>query len=445
MKNAFRANGQSPESTATLRRSASDPNTPMLLVLGNGIAGATAARVARVLRPDAEVAMVSDEHPLPYSRTALMYVFMGRLRPADTHLYDAAFWANNRIDRIDGQAVRLDVEARTLYLRDGRALAYDRLVLATGSSSRRLDVPGADADGVVHLYGLADLDRIEAALPHANGHAVVVGGGLTGVELGEMLRSRGLAVTFLVRENRLMPRTLSSDESALAEATIRRHGVDVRTGASVARVEVEAGRAAGVVLESGEAIRAGLVAVAVGVEPNADLARAAGLDVRRGVVVSDTLETSAAGVFAAGDCAEHASGRVDQLWYTARAMGAVAGRGLAGQPTAYAPGVPFNAAAFFDAEWQATGVAPGDIPDGWTVRRWRDDRSGQAFRLVLDGNGRTRGVSAFGMRLRHAVCRDWVGRGASCDEVLADLRRARFDPEFHRVRTDDLARALADL
>ncbi|MBE2186558.1 MAG: FAD-dependent oxidoreductase [Rhodothermales bacterium] len=417
----------------------------MLLVLGNGIAGATAARVARTLRSDAEVAMVSDEHPLPYSRTALMYVFMGRLRAQDTHLYDAAFWAKNRIDRIEGRAARLDANARTLHLADGRALGYERLVLATGSTPRRLDVPGSDADGVVHLYGLAHLDDIEAALPHANGHAVVVGGGLTGVELGEMLRSRGLAVTFLVREPRLMPRTLSSDESALAEATIRRHGVDVRTGASVVAVETVSGRAMGVVLASGETIPAGLVAVAVGVEPNVDLAREAGLAVRRGVVVSGTLETSATDVFAAGDCAEHASGRVDQLWYTARAMGATAGRGLAGQPTAYAPGVPFNAAAFFDAEWQTTGYAPGDIPDGWTERRWRDDAAGQAFRLVLDGDGRAAGVSSFGMRLRHAVCQDWVERSVTLGEVLAGLRRARFDPEFHRVRTDDIALALADL
>ena len=96
----------------------------MLLVLGNGIAGATAARVARVRQPSMPVAMVSDEHPLPYSRTALMYVFMGQLRAHDTHLYDAAFWQKNRIERIAGRAAHLDTSARTLHLSDGRTLAF---------------------------------------------------------------------------------------------------------------------------------------------------------------------------------------------------------------------------------------------------------------------------------------------------------------------------------
>lgn len=405
----------------------------MLLVLGNGIAGATAARVARVRQPSMPVAMVSDEHPLPYSRTALMYVFMGQLRAHDTHLYDAAFWQKNRIDRIAGRAAHLDTSARTLHLSDGRTLAFERLVVATGSSPRRLDVPGEDAEGVVHLYGLADLGRIEAALARP-GPCVVVGGGLTGVELCEMLRSRGRAVTLLVREPRLLARTLSEDESDLAEAELRRHGVDVRTGVAVAAVETAGGAVSGVTLGSGEALPAALVAVAVGVAPNVEVLRGSGLDVQRGVAVAETLETNVPGIFAAGDCAELPGGAVEQLWYTGRAQGAVAGEGLAGAPRRYAPALAFNSAKVFTKEWTSAGLAPGVLPAGLAAHTLADARTGAAVRLVSDAAGVLVGASAFGVRLRQSTVQGWIARRTPVEDARTALRRARFDAEFEPWR-----------
>jgi NADPH-dependent 2,4-dienoyl-CoA reductase/sulfur reductase-like enzyme len=182
--------------------------------------------------------------------------------------------------------------------------------------------------------------------------------------------------------------------------------------------------------------------VAVGVVPGtAWLGEGAvALGPRGGVQVDDHLRTSAPDVWAAGDCAALPDGRVEQLWYTARAQGAVAGCALAGQPRPYAPGVAYNSAKFFSLEWQAYGAYGGAPDDDHATHTAEAD--GRMLRIVTDGAGQVVGLSALGLRLRAEVCRAWIGAGLSLDAVLARLPEARFDEELSPRLHARLAAAL---
>lgn len=395
-----------------------------VVVVGNGIAGVTAARHVRKADPDARITMLSGETRAPFARTALMYVYMGVLTRAHTHLYDERFWDESRIDRVLGTARGLDTARQRLAL-DAGELDYDRLLVATGSTPAVPDWPGVDLDGVQGLYHLSDLDRLEASSASAR-RAVVVGGGLIGVELAEMLATRGVAVTFLVREPRYLASALSEQESALVAAAIRSHGVDLRLGAEVERVE-GAGRAEAVVTTDGERIPADVVGVGIGVRPNVGWLGES-LAVDRGVLVDDALRASAENVWAAGDCAQLRTPppgvrAVEPIWYTARLQGATAGLGMAGRPRPYAPPVFFNSAKFFDLEWQLYGDLAGPATD------WERSDGARSVR-IRHRDGAVVGVSGLGVRLRQAVCSRWIEERWPLDRAVADLPAARFDAEF---------------
>ena len=397
-----------------------------IVIVGNGIAGVTAARHVRKASAEARITMVSGETWEPYSRTALMYVYMGALTQSHTWLYEERFWAENRIDRVQDWARGIDTEAHRLALDDG-ALDYDRLLIATGSRPALPPWPGVDLPGVQGLYHLADLGRMERDTDGIT-HAVVVGGGLIGVELAEMLRTRGIDVTFLVREPRYLVKAFSETESALVEAEIRRHGVDLRLGAEVDRVEGDA-RVSAVVTTEGDTLPAQFVGVGTGVRPNVDWVGAAA-EVDRGVLVDRQLATSAPNVWAAGDCAqlrEPPTGvlALQPIWYTARMQGATAGLAMAGHPRDYDPGVFFNSAKFFDLEWQVYGACGGPGDD------WETSDGRRSLR-IRHADGRVQGVNSLGVRMRQEVCTRWISEGWTVDRAIADIGEACFDPEFTR-------------
>ncbi|HOP43377.1 MAG TPA: FAD/NAD(P)-binding oxidoreductase, partial [Flavobacteriales bacterium] len=199
-----------------------------IVIIGNGISGITAARHIRK-RSDDRITVVSGESDHFYSRTALMYIYMGHMRHEHTKPYEDHFWAKNGIDLLRGWVERVDTTLRELHLRDGRRIGWDVLLVASGSRSNLFGWPGQDLRGVQGLYGLQDLERMERDTTGVR-QAVVVGGGLIGVELAEMLHSRGIHVTFLVREPRFWGRVLPEAGSHLIERHLREHGIDLRLG-----------------------------------------------------------------------------------------------------------------------------------------------------------------------------------------------------------------------
>ena len=407
-----------------------------LVIIGNGIAGITAARHVRMLDPEARITVVSGESAHFYSRTALMYVYMGHMTVGHTKPYEDRFWPENRIALVRDFVERVDTDARTLRLRSGGSLGYDRLLVATGSRWRRGGWPGEDLGGVQGLYGLPDLERMTANTAGIE-RAVVVGGGLIGVEMAEMLRTRGIGVTFLVREAGYLDAVLPPEESAMVAREIRRHGVDLRLGTGLREIVGE-GRVRAVVTTDEETIPAEFVGLAIGVEPNVGFLDGSGVEVGRGVLVNERFETSVPDVYAAGDCAEHRDpppGRaaVEQLWYTGRLHGATVAHAICGRPRAYAPGPFFNSAKFFDLEYQVYGRITPALRDDEGAFYWEHPDGRKAVRIQFERDGgatRVVGFNVMGVRFRQVVCERWIEEGASLAHVAAHLGAANFDPEF---------------
>ena len=415
-------------------------------IVGNGIAGITAARELRKRRPDWPITVVSAESDHPWSRPALMYVYMGHMRFEDTKPYEDRFWRENRIELVRGWAARADAGAKRLELDGGRSIAWDALVVATGSVTAKYGWPGQDLAGVQGMYGLEDLERLERDTPRVR-RAVIVGGGLIGVELAEMLHVRGIAVTFLVREGSYWAKVLPPEESALVGRVIRREGIDLRFSTELERIEDDGrGRAGAVVTKAGERIECQLVGITTGVAPNLALAKASGIPCGRGVLVDVSFRTRVEGVYAAGDCAELApppaeKGRVEQLWYSGRKHGEVLGRVLAGEDARYERGVFFNSAKFFDLEYQTYGDVPADL-SGTKSLYWEHSGGRHALRIAY-GDGGVTGFNCLGIRYRQAVCERWIRERRPIAYVLAHLAEANFDPEFFRRHEPDMHRAWA--
>ena len=198
-----------------------------VVIIGNGITGVTAALTIRDLQPDWDITIVSAESDHFFSRTALMYIYMGHMRFVDTQPYPPDFWERRRIDLKRARVTRIDPAGRLVLLEAGEPLAYDKLLIATGSQSNKFGWPGQDLDGVQGMYNLQDLAQLEEQSPRIE-HGVIVGGGLIGIELAEMMHTRGMKVTILAREDSYWNNILPTAESALVNEVIRENGIDLR-------------------------------------------------------------------------------------------------------------------------------------------------------------------------------------------------------------------------
>jgi NADPH-dependent 2,4-dienoyl-CoA reductase/sulfur reductase-like enzyme len=405
-------------------------------IIGNGIAGITAARTIRKLQPDWRISVISSETEHFFSRTALMYIYMGHLTFEDTKPYEDWFWGKNRIDLVHAHVERIDVDQKQLHLDGGDMMAYDKLILAVGSVYNKFDWPGQDLPGVQGLVSYPDLLQLEENSRDV-GRAVIVGGGLIGVELAEMLRSRRIEVTFLVREARYMDYLFPAEESALIERQIHAHGVELRLDTALAEIlPGPSGRAGSVRTEHDELIACDLVGLTAGVCPNLAVIEKTDIETGFGVLVNRRFETSEPDVYAIGDCAEFRDmipGRqaVEQLWYTGRMHGETAGRNVAGQSVDYAPGIFFNSAKFFELEYQTYGQVPSQTPDDQETLVWTDHESRLLRINYRSDSSAVVGVNVLGIRFRHEVCESWIANAVHVDQVLGELRRAGFDPEFN--------------
>jgi NADPH-dependent 2,4-dienoyl-CoA reductase/sulfur reductase-like enzyme len=414
------------------------------VVLGNGVAGIEAGLALRARDARARISVVSAEHDHLFSRPALMYVFAGQTRLRDTEPYDRAFYDRMRFERRSGRVEHLDAAGHALVFEDGARLGYDKLLLAVGSKAREAPWPGASGSGLHYFVTLRDLEGLDRAA-RRGARALVVGGGLIGVEVAEILKARGLQVTFVIRESWYFPLALDEQESGLVAEHMRAHGVDVRLRASVEEILRGAdGSVRGMRLETGDEIPCEIVVSAIGVVPNTKFLEGSGLALSTGgaIEVDAALKTSAADVWAAGDCANvtwaDGSRRPEQLWYTARDQGRVAARGMLGDAAAYDRGAWYNSAKFFDLEWTTAGTVPVSLDWDDTpmapapgVRSWFQRVPGrlESQRIVVEGE-RVVGFNMLGSRWNHEHFLDWIRERRPLDWVLAHLGEAQFDEEL---------------
>ena len=315
------------------------------VIIGSGAAGISAAETLRENDPTGKVVLVTGDRFGYYSRPGLAYLLAGEVDEAQLFPYPPAVLKKLGIEWITGHVARIDPYAHKLVLKDERSLDYDRLLLATGATAVIPDLPGIHLDGVVKLDNFEDIHRILRRAQRGK-EAVVVGGGITALELVEGLAAQGMRVHYLLRGERYWSSVLDENESTMVQEHLKQNGVKVHTNTEVSEIR---GRSAveGVLTKDGHIIKARMAAFAVGIRPRLELARTAEISVNRGIRVDQYLQTSQMDIFAAGDGAEFTDpesgkGFMESLWSPARLQGQTAGRNMAGGSEAYQRISPVN-------------------------------------------------------------------------------------------------------
>ena len=443
-----------------------------VVVIGNGVAGMEAARAVREAEPSWEITVVSEESDHFFSRTALMWVCCGQLSHRDIEPFERDAYARFGLCRVRARAVGVDTQGRRVLLAGGQeAIPYDRLLIASGSAPRRGPWPGSDAIGVGHFVTLQDLAWYEKELhrgasrgggpPRPDAHLAataddspyrfreaaaglhgraaskpsVIGGGLIGIEAVEVAVAAGLRPSFFIREEWFWPMALEPREAAWISERMTEHGVDVHLNHEVEALEVDPIGAVSAVTTNHGRYETDCVVIAIGVAPNTGWLAGSDIecDERGGIVVDRALRTSAPDVFAAGDCASvewfDGSRRPEQLWYTAREQGRIAGEALLGRAASYARGTWYNSAKLMDIEYTTAGLVGAGL-EGETSWFFEEQGRVRSTTRIISQGDRVVGFNMLGRRWDHSVFMRWIEEKRSLSWVLPRLHHAAFDTEL---------------
>lgn len=415
-----------------------------IVIIGNGISGITAARHIRK-NSDVHITVISKEAKYFFSRTALMYVYMGHMKFEHTQPYENWFWKKNKIELVHDLVLKVNSINNSIELENNGTMHYDKLILALGSKPNKFGWPGENLKGVLGLYHKQDLELLEQ---YSSGckRAVLVGGGLIGIELAEMLRSRNIPVTFLVRESSFWGSVLPPEESEMINRHIREHHIDLRLGVNLQEIKSDgSGEVKSVIIkETGEEIACNIVGLTAGVKPNISFLKDSNIETNRGVLVNRYLETNIPNVYAIGDCAEQREAigyrkPVEAVWYTGRMMGETIAQTICGNKKEYNPGNWFNSAKFLDIEYQTYGWVWPKPKESESQFYWEHPSGKKSIRLSFDTNSKILlGCNVFGIRMRHKCFDKWLNEKQDVFFVLEHLRDANFDPEFYQQHEDEI-------
>lgn len=316
------------------------------VIIGSGVAGYAACEAVRSQDTTGEIFLVSDDPHGFYSRPGLAYYLTGEMDEKGLFPRSKNDWLALKLHYKQGQAVHIDPDEHQVELDDGSLLKFDRLLLAVGAQANRLDIPGAHLEGVVKLDHMEDA-RFIRKLARRGKRAVVVGGGITALELVEGLISRKVKVHYLLRGDRYWGNVLDEQESRIIEHRLKEENVQIHYHSELKEVLGKRGKVQSVRTLDGRVLPCNILAYAIGIRPRVELARGAGLEVERGVLANEYLQTSHPDIFVAGDVAQvydPASKRaiIDSLWGPAREQGYTAGLNMTGKRTAYVKKMPFN-------------------------------------------------------------------------------------------------------
>jgi len=359
------------------------------VIVGGGLAGAKAAEALCDKSFDGQIVLIAEEERLPYERPPLSKEFLaGKKSLNDFTVHDSAWYSDHGIDlRLGVRAAAVDPAAHNVTLADDTVVGYDKLLLATGSRSRHLTIPGADAVGVHYLRKFDDAVALDAALNNGSSLAVV-GGGWIGLEVAASARQRGVEVTIVETAKLPLLAALGEEVGTVFAGLHRDHGVKLRLASQVTEITTADGRATGLRLQDGSTIGADAVLVAVGAQPNVELAQAAGLSMGDGgVLVDASLRTSDLDIYAVGDiaAADHPlfGERIrTEHWANALKQPAVAVAGMLGAPAQYGE-LPYFFTDQYDLGMEYAGHAPrytrvvfrGDVEAREFVAFWLDSAS----------------------------------------------------------------------
>jgi len=403
-----------------------------LVIIGNGMAAARfVEEMAKRALGRYAIAVIGDEPRLAYNRVLLSSVLAGETTSQDIELRSASWWRDRGVTLTYGcAATSLDMNDRTVHLANGTAVPFSKLVIATGSTAIRLNVPGADLPGVHTFRDSRDVDLL-LTLAREKKRVVVVGGGLLGLEAAYGLAKAGSKVTLLHLMDRLMERQLDAPAAALLKRLVESKGIEIVLGANTKQILGEDGMT-GVELSDGRIINADAVVFAAGIRPNVALAKDAGVPVNRGIVVDDQLRTGHAEVFALGECAEHRGtcyGLVEPAYEQARVLA----DHLAGRAAQYSGSV-------VSTNLKVSGVSvfsAGDFlgESGADTLVFNDERRGTYKKLVV-ADGRLTGAVLVGDTQDALWYLELIRTTASIEEIRGDMMfgRALAQPNLSRSK-----------
>lgn len=371
-------------------------DTPQAIIIGGSHAGVQLCASLRQSGWTGAILLISDEPGLPYHRPPLSKGYLsGQASLADLLIRSPDFYDKQRITRVHGRVTSIDRQSHRLTLDDGSHVGYDKLALCLGARPRQLSIPGAGLNGVHYLRTASDIEAIKAELGSTR-HAVVIGGGYIGLETAASLRALGIAVTVLETAERVLQRVTAPQVSDFYARVHREEGVQLRTGVAITAIEGDR-RVQGVRCADGELIAADLVIVGIGVQPNTELAEAAGLTVDNGILIDAHCLTSDPDIAAAGDCANFYSARYGRRLRLESVPNAgehakVAAAALCGKPGDISA-LPWFWSDQFDLKLQIAGLNQGH--DKVVIRG--DHQSGRSF-------------SCFYFKDSHLIAADCINR-----------------------------------
>ena len=379
-----------------------------VIIIGNGVAGATAAEVIRKKNKDISISVYSDE-PYPfYSRIKLPHFLGDEIKQENTYIYNTDWYKEKRIELYSGTKIKkIEPDKKSIVTERDEKVSYDKLLLATGSTNFIPPIKGREKNGFFTLRTIGDVLSIKEYSLN-NKKAVLIGGGLLGLEAARGLRVRGLDVTVVEFFPRLLPRQLDEKGAKVLQRLIEKMGINIVLNAQSDEVLGE-DKVAGLKLKDGRNVDCNLIIISAGITPRIEIAKEAGISVNKGIIVNERFETNVKGIYAAGDCAEF-QGRIYGLWTASTEQGTIAGNNIAGVDTVYSGTTPSTTLKIVGIDLTSIGNVN---PEGEGFKELiREDGSNEVYKklVIKDGKivgaillGDTKDVRAVGKLIKNNV------------------------------------------
>jgi nitrite reductase (NADH) large subunit len=397
------------------------------VIIGGSAAGVSAIEAIRSLDATSSIELFSDEETPLYSRVLLTYYIAGALSKEGLHFRPLEFFKENNVTPHLGERVRtVSPDSKSIQTEDGKDYSFDKLLIATGSSPKALDIPGVDKVGV---YGMRRLDHAEKIIERSEKTDVVciLGGGLIGLRDGYALAARGLKVKMIVKSNRVLSQMLDEESSAMVQERLQEHGIEIKTGRDAVEI-LGKGSAEGVVLDNGEHIACQMVIIGKGVEPNVGIVSSTGIEVKEGIVADETMRTAVPDIYVAGDVAEtydisQGKTAINAIWPCAFEQGRIAGLNMAGKEARYVGSFRMNSLDIYGLPVISMGLTRGNR-DG--LQEFERKTKGSYRKLVLQ-DGRIVGAILVGQVQKAGFLSTLLRKRVDVSEHVAFLMSDRLN------------------
>ncbi len=396
------------------------------LIIGNGIAGTSAAETIRKIDAECSITVVSREETIPYSRPLISYLVSGELDRNDIIIRSSDFYEKLKIDVYLGKSVeKVDIEKRQVFLASGEFLRWDRLLVATGADPRMMDVEGRDLRNIFVLRNIGDaFGIVESCLSGAK-KAAVLGGGLVGFKAAYGLLKRGIDVSIFITSPYPLSQVADERSGKLIKETLENHGLKVEVGKSVKKFEGNRGKVCGALLNDSSFVEFDLVVVAKGVKPVVGFLKESGVEINRGVVVNDFLESNISGIYAAGDVAEApdmvwAENRINAIWPVAVEQGKIAAFNMVGLRTRYPGSLGRNVIRIFDLDFMSGGIVNPPSSGKYEILS-RFDRLSKKYKKLVLKDDRLVGIALANCVEQGGVLLNLISHGRKIGKLKFDL------------------------